>query len=377
MGINLLEDEENSKPVNLLADDQESEANEPEEQFLPPKKEGIETWLPRDIMIGLLNQRQNVINQPHDIAQNLEQQGQEFGQSVNKTLPMEKYFENKKSPTGNNKPYKNISEYLPHEQNDFAKLMGQEGAPSTSSWLIQKGIEHAPELYGISSLLRHLPVTAKGIMKKLSKNKSEVLNEAKSDYSNLFKEASNEGLNFAIPLNIVKNNAKEIVKNSIPKYHTSLTKYMDHPSIENAHWAQSELGALERHLDKISQKTGLTPSQVTTYKAVKKAREGIKKSMFSENAFGANTKLAEKYNKLSNKYRENVIPYTRLEDLMEFESGKLRPKTAVKNLLNDEEFMINLSKKYPGIFLHTPTANKLKWGGAGLLGYDEFKKILG
>jgi hypothetical protein len=254
------------------------------------------------------------------------------------------------------------------------KFMGE---PQKGDQLWKDIGEIVPAFLAPESLSAKVPaVTSKGIIKQLSKEKTKQIGIAKKEYSNLFNEAASKGLTNAIPLDIVMHNSQQIVKNSIPKYHTSLKKYIENPSIENAHWAQSELGALERHLDKISNKNGLTPSQIKTYKAVKEARKGIKKSMFSDNALGANPGLAMKYEQLGNKYRENVIPYTSLEDLSLAESGKLRPKTAVQNLLKDEEFMMKLAKKNLGIFAHTPLAKKIGLGATGLLGYDELKKLL-
>src|SRR5579872_2722881 len=106
------------------------EGQKPAEQFLAPKEEGLGTTLPRDVMIGLLNQRQNVVNTPHDIIHGLETVN-----NIRKLLSFENYI-------GKNPPKPElthpISKFLPNEHNDFAKLMGQEGTPSTGSWLIQK-----------------------------------------------------------------------------------------------------------------------------------------------------------------------------------------------------------------------------------------------
>lgn len=237
--------------------------------------------------------------------------------------------------------------------------------------------EIAPLFLAPESISSKIPsISSKGIMKNLSKQKAKQYSIAKADYNNLFEEAASQGLTHARPTKAITSNQANIIKNSQPKYHTALREYSSNPTIENAHWAQSELGALERHLDKISAKNGLTPSQIKTYKAVQEARNGIKKSMFSNNSLGKNPGLALKYKNLGAKYKENMIPYSSLEDLSEFEAGKLRPRTAVKNLLNDEEFMINLAKKNPGVYLHTPTSKKIGWGAAGLLGYDELKKIM-
>ena len=98
--------------------------------------------------------------------------------------------------------------------------------------------------------------------------------------------------------------------------------------------------------------------------------------MFSKQAMGANPKLGKEYDQLAQKYKEEVVPYTSIEDIHQFEAGKMRPKTVVKNLQRDEEFMTKLAKDYPGLKLHTPAAKKVMWGLMGLMGYDEVKKLL-
>jgi hypothetical protein len=230
----------------------------------------------------------------------------------------------------------------------------------------------APETLGVK-----IPaVTSKGLIKQLSAEKASRLAQAKKDYSTLFNDAETQGINSVQPTEKILKNKQEIIDNSQEKYHDSLKKYLDDPTVENAHWAQSELGALERHFNQIDKRSGLTPSQINTYKAVTETRNALKKAMFSDNALGANPLLGMRYQNLAEKYKTDVIPYTSLEELSDVEAGKLRPKTAVKKLLSNEEFMINLSKRYPGLFLHTPTAKSIGLGTAGLLGYDELKKFL-
>lgn len=376
-------DESLLEPLDNESSGFDSSLLEPDEemQFNAPKKESIGSWLPRDIMIGLLSQRQNLINTPHDIAKNLEGQGRSFEESINKTLPLEQYIGSNKLPFSSNEKRKSISEYLPHEQNDFSKLMGQEGTPSDISWLIQKGIEHAPELYGIATLAKKLPaVTSKGIINKLSGHKKEAKELAQSEYGQLFKEASDEGITHVIPPEAVSKNRHRIIANSQGKYNKSLKEYLQNPTLENAHWAQSELGGLERHLNSIGEKNGLSPSQHKTLKAVEEARRSLKEEMFSKNVLGSNEQLGKKYSELSDKYRKNVIPYTRLEALTEAESNRLKPKNAVDQLLKDDQFMIELSKRYPGLFLHTPKAKKLKstalGTGVAIGGWEGLKRFL-
>ena len=154
---------------------------------------------------------------------------------------------------------------------------------------------------------------------------------------------------------------------------------MQNPSLENAHRAQSELGALERHMDSIANKNGLTPSQHKTLKAAQQTRSDIRQAMMGEEGLGLNQDLAQRYQELTNQYREQVVPYTRLQQLTEAEQNKIRPKTAVKELLNDEQFRIELAKRYPGLFLHTPKAKSFRNSALGLAatigGYEGLKKL--
>ena len=102
--------------------------------------------------------------------------------------------------------------------------------------------------------------------------------------------------------------------------------------------------------------------------------------MFSKHYLGGNEDLAKRYNDLATKYKEKVVPYTRLTELSEAEANRMRPKTAVKNLLNDEQFRIELAKHYPGLFLHRPGTKRalISSGllGASLMGYKGIKELL-
>src|SRR6185503_10150559 len=200
-----------------------------------------------------------------------------------------------------------LAEKLKIGETGLQKAVMGEGKPGDELWKdigLAGSMLAAPEAAG----LRVPAVTSKGIVKQLSKQKAKELSVAKKDYSSLFTQAKESGLSHAPVPNTAIKNMSGIIKNSQSKFHNSFKKYLSDPTIENAHWAQSELGALERHLDSISKKTGLTPSQIKTQKAVTDTKNAIKESMFSNNAFGKNPALGLKYQQLANRYRENVIP---------------------------------------------------------------------
>src|ERR1017187_6607208 len=61
------------------------------EIYKPPRKQGFREKLPKNIKVGLTK---GILNQPYELAKNIEEQGNKFGKSINKTLPMEKYIGN-------------------------------------------------------------------------------------------------------------------------------------------------------------------------------------------------------------------------------------------------------------------------------------------
>ncbi len=121
---------------------------------LPPP-EGSHPF--RDILIGLTNAGKNIHNMPHDSAQGLEGSLGQLGQS----------FEGLPIPKTNNQQFK-LSEHLPHDVNNYAEAFGQKGEGTMLDKFIQKGLEHAPEIYGGVKLLSKLPITSYPGTKALS-----------------------------------------------------------------------------------------------------------------------------------------------------------------------------------------------------------------
>lgn len=261
-----------------------------------------------------------------------------------------------------------IAEKMKIGDTGLQKAVLGETRPSDQLWMDIGEI--APAVLAPESLTSKVPsVTSKGILKQLAKDKAKQLSVAQKEYGELFSTAAEKGYTHALPTEGVKKQADLILKNSPARFHPAYEKYLADPTIENAHWAQSELGALERYYDKLSSTNPLTPTQHKAAKAVSNARKEIKKAMFQENALGGNPALASRYDNLATKYRENVIPYTRLQELSEVEAGKMRPSTARKRLMKDEEFMIQLANKYPGLNLYSPIMQKLLgYGGASAIG---------
>lgn len=226
------------------------------------------------------------------------------------------------------------------------------------------------------NLLERIPGTSRAIAKILSRDKDVAINEAKAGYNDFFRAAEESGVEKIKPPKI---NVAQIVQHSSPNYHEALLKFQKDPTVENAHWAQSDLGFLVRHLKKLDEKVGLASPQQKTLKEAIAAQNRLKQSMFAEEHLGKNPRFESKYNELSKDYAEKVIPYKQLKELSEFDNGKLKAKNLVKSLLSNDEFMLGLGKKYPSLMLNQVLKSKATkvLGASALagLGYEEGKKF--
>ncbi len=145
-------------PRNLFADQE------------PAEQESFIGKLPRNIATGLANMGHGLINAPYDLAEIIQQRGNEFGQ-VYKPL----------QGAGIPSPFpsKNygIAGMIPHQEDqNFAQMLGQKGANTFADTVVQKGAQYAPEMLLGANALKALRgaglmphLTKRGALKKLKK----------------------------------------------------------------------------------------------------------------------------------------------------------------------------------------------------------------
>lgn len=113
-----------------------------------PKPQGFLSKLPRNILSGLANAGRNLHNMPHDISEIVD-------------WPIEKVSGIKGI----------ISSHLPYDDYDYSKVFGANNGKTISDKVIQGAVEYAPELIGLSGLirsgLRKFPITQKGAARQL------------------------------------------------------------------------------------------------------------------------------------------------------------------------------------------------------------------
>jgi len=128
--------------------------------------EGFVQKLPRNVVAGLAEGGHQLLNTPSDFAQFIEQQGQKFGNRINKAFSLEKY--------GIKQPEEkfSFSKAIPRQQDyNFAEMLGQRGEPTFSDKAIQKGSQYLPELLMAKNVLKDVVphLTKWGASKTLKK----------------------------------------------------------------------------------------------------------------------------------------------------------------------------------------------------------------
>lgn len=212
------------------------------------------------------------------------------------------------------------------------------------------------------------PFRSETIANKLLRDKDKVKALYGNKYSNLFNQAEKKGIN---EVEIPDIDLDVIAGSGMPKYRKALHKFVDNPSLENAHWAQSELGGLERNLDKVASNSGLTATQNQAYNEAVKAKEAIKKSMFS-----GDEHLSNLYDVISQGYKDNVVPWNTVKGLEDFRKGELTAADLTKQLLSNKKFKAQLLDKYPSLKVNALARNKYIQGALlGGFGLDAAHKI--
>jgi hypothetical protein len=221
-----------------------------------------------------------------------------------------------------------------------------------------------------ASLIGSKIPTSTNLASKILQDKSAIKNTYEGLYKDLFKSAEEQGIK---EIEKPKGKINSIIENTPATYHKTLQKFIDEPTLENAHWAQSDLGKLERSLEKAHENNPLTKPKLGALKQAKDYKEKLKRAMFSADK----GKLEKEYNKISEGYKNDVLPYTTNKSITKFGKDELLAKNLISNLKKNDKFMIALGEKYPGIkvnqLANSPAGKKIIAGllygtgaGAGL-----------
>lgn len=208
--------------------------------------------------------------------------------------------------------------------------------------------------------------TSKNIVNKLVEDRKAIKDVYTKNYGDLFKEAAAKGIE---DVSKPKINLKTITDSGMPKYYKALEQFMEKPSLENAHWAQSGLGQLERKLESLSERQGLTPPQNKAYREVQSAKDKIREAMFAKHKLGSQPGLAKKYGDITAGYKKDVVPWQSAKGLNEHLRGELKASDLTKKLGSNKKFMAQIGEEYPELKINKLARNPWVQGiAASLLG---------
>ena len=322
-----------------------------------------------------------VVTDPKRVLGNVGAGFGELGHGLLSSLGNTRDYLQKKGLVSQDAPSLRLPESILPKEYNYGEALGVEGEQPGDELLrgIPKGAALSPLSKIIPSVLGKIPgVTNKSIANQLSRHKTNAINEANKNYVDLFSDVKNKGIE---DINVPKIEAADIIENSQPKYHEALKNFLKDPTFENAHWAQSDLGYIIRHLQKVDEKSGLSSTQHKTLKNALAAQNRIKQKMFEDKRIKENPNFEHRYNELSGDYAKNVIPYKQLEELSDYENKKITPNNMIKSLLGNDEFMLGLGKRYMPQLLTNKAlrSNVAKLMGGGLLGglgFEEGRKLI-
>lgn len=249
----------------------------------------------------------------------------------------------------------------PFNEEEVKKLMDQvAGKNQPGGNLIRGMFRKSPSIYGAGKLIEifnPLKYTKQAIANDvLAKEMMQKFRHQKA-YDELWENANKSGLG---KVNMNENiiDINKIKKYPNEDYYLSVEKFINDPTIENAHIAQSDLGKMIRSIKK--NPMIVPPSEVGAIrKAAQDARDSIKNNMFRDVNNKLDKKLANKYGLISRSYGENVIPYTTSKAIQSYKAGDITLPELISGLKTGR-FARRKGSAHPELFRPGQASNFLK-----------------
>lgn len=314
-------------------------------------------------------------------------------------------------------PEVNLKKYLPEDQNDFwgkmAFLGGELGGGSVIPGGMYKQLgKLTPGLTGYPKLLGEVGkgaltgyvtgedapfgrmggATLGGFLSGLNltrpaKAANDVVKEgerqyaiSQKQYNKLWDKAENTGHN-QVPadMNLLSNNLEFIKKYKTPREYKALETFISKPTLENAQKAQSDMNFISRTLSEKSRAGSLTSEENAMYNAAKEAEKNIEDNMFKNRSGNISDFLKNQYDKITSRYRENVVPYKYNPSIQAFKAKEITPKKLIKELSSGGEFEAKKGHLHPDVMYNNLIKTILGGGAAAVAGkslYDTYSPNL-
>lgn len=204
---------------------------------------------------------------------------------------------------------KSYADYIPEQrdiQNDINLTVG---LPENEGQALLRGIgRNALNIAGgaeLASVLNPLKLTKGNLVKDILETRKQNIDRYNDLYNNLWKNAENQGLSdLSHVVDRIDTNA---LRDLNPSSKVSrVEKFIDEPTLENAHNARSDLLGIKRKLDK---KDSLIGEERQQYNAVNNAINALNENMFKDVEGNINNPLLNQYNNITSGYAQDVVPY--------------------------------------------------------------------
>ncbi len=182
------------------------------------------------------------------------------------------------------------------------------------------------------------------IGENISEHTNNITREYRKKYNDIFSTASQEGIN---RIKLPSLNYDLLKKNMKSKEFESINKLVKNPTLENAHWAQSDLNKFIRRNEG---KNNPSVTNEAIEEAIK-AQKKLKGKIWTEFNKKPDSGLSSKYAEVTKGYGEEVVPFKYNKNISKYMSGNMKASSLVNNLTKDDSFMLKQGEKFPELKL--------------------------
>lgn len=216
-------------------------------------------------------------------------------------------------------------------------------------------------LGGGGAFLAELP--SKAIASKIVSRGKELKGTYKNLYDGFFSKLEDQGLrNIDNPSQFNISTLEKLPSGQV-KNIGSLKKYIENPTLRNAHAAQSDLGGIQRETGRM---LSLSSQEREAVNAVNRARKRVTGDAISQLVKSGRGELAGEYRGIQEGYRKEVVPYLN-KYIKKYEKGQIGANHLVRNLPNQPDFYQTATKYHQDLLRHNlvkSAAEHLKTGAA-------------
>jgi hypothetical protein len=307
---------------------------------------------------GFAEKGMNSFNLPHDIANYASERLHLIPENINKNIQMGRMPEDTKG--------------MINQQWGEPKYPGEKLARGT-----MRNISNIPLTTSAMATFNPLRLKASNIAKEVVKEGDRQYAAHGKSYDKLWNTADRTGHSqVPVDMNKLSSDFVTIEKYKTPREYEGLVKFANNPTLRNAQKAQADMNIIHRNLEKKSRTSSLTSEEKALYDSAKSAEKEIENNMFKNQAGDVNNKLKSNYDKITNSYRENVVPYKYNPHIQAFKNKEMLPKELV-NALSHGDFAAKKGHKHYNIALRNLLGNYIKPVAIGAGGMSLYQNALG